>query len=115
MAVDAVGFVVTSGTWEGGQPVGPSTSRYSNGDVYVGACKAHVREGSGRCEYANGDAYEGEWLGDEPHGVGTMRSRAVLFVASNLHLTCISPASHLHLTCHQGRVERQRGEQRGEQ
>jgi hypothetical protein len=86
VAVDADGHVVLEATWDHGALVGACVARYSNGDVYEGACTAApgtcVREGRGRCVYATGEVYEGMWLDDVPHGDGRMRSRALVPIAA---------------------------------
>merc|ERR1711957_608916 len=43
----------------------------SNGDMYEGGWKEHMRCGQGKQISANGDVYEGGWMENKRHGEGT--------------------------------------------
>ena len=85
VAVDAEGDIVVRGWWESGELAGEATVHYTCGDEYVGGFDPHTwaRLGHGSCAYADGiRRFEGRWLADQPHGVGTLRSSALLPIAA---------------------------------
>lgn len=50
---------------------GQGTTKYTNGNVYVGTCKANVKHGNGSMVWASGDRFDGEWEKGLIHGKGT--------------------------------------------
>ena len=66
---------VSEGIFEDDVIVGEITTKFKNGDVYVGGCYNFYREGKGRMVWVSHDtlkAYEGDFSKNMMHGQGTL-------------------------------------------
>ena len=64
------GFELTNSTNINLDEEGEAIITFDNGNVYEGAFKQHMFNGSGKMTYANGDVYNGDWKDDQFHGHG---------------------------------------------